>query len=246
MYYLQSRYYDPVIGRFINADGMFSTEQGLLGNNMFAYCGNNPVLRVDNTGAFWSIVPTILVAAVVVVAVVAMVREACIQKNLENNTAIDDNPETTTENKPVYDQNGDIGCSFKYGLYDAEWNACETIAIHNAKVLLGMDSKLSTTMWDCQQAGIMLGCGLLGSLPTGIGKVLENYGIDYSRIGINEMTRSGVYIVSYWTGTPYLSPLHTIAIMYDGGQYIPYNYRNKIFNPADHTDNFICGYYLGG
>ena len=53
-YYLQSRYYDPEIGRFINADGFVSTGQGLLGNNMFTYCGNNPVNRIDHTGQFWS------------------------------------------------------------------------------------------------------------------------------------------------------------------------------------------------
>ena len=50
LYYLQSRYYDPEIGRFINADVFTSTGQGLLGNNMFAYCRNNPVCRKDASG----------------------------------------------------------------------------------------------------------------------------------------------------------------------------------------------------
>jgi len=53
-YYLQSRYYNPNWGRFINADGYVSTGQELTGYNMFAYCGNNPVNRVDHTGQFWS------------------------------------------------------------------------------------------------------------------------------------------------------------------------------------------------
>ena len=53
-YYVSSRYYDPEIGRWINADGYVSTGQGVLGTNMFAYCGNNPVNRVDYTGQFWS------------------------------------------------------------------------------------------------------------------------------------------------------------------------------------------------
>ena len=52
-YYLQSRYYDPQTGRFINADGYVSTGQGILGNNMFVYCGNNPVNRADPSGHFW-------------------------------------------------------------------------------------------------------------------------------------------------------------------------------------------------
>ena len=50
-YYLQSRYYDPQIGRFINADALVATGQGLLGNNMFAYCLNSPVVLCDFTGA---------------------------------------------------------------------------------------------------------------------------------------------------------------------------------------------------
>lgn len=50
LYYLQSRYYDPNIGRFINADEYPSTGQGLLGNNMFAYCLNNPANFIDPEG----------------------------------------------------------------------------------------------------------------------------------------------------------------------------------------------------
>ena len=49
-YYLQSRYYDPKLGRFLNADAFASTGQGLLGNNMFAYCLNNPVILGDFDG----------------------------------------------------------------------------------------------------------------------------------------------------------------------------------------------------
>ena len=50
LYYLQSRYYDPELGRFINADSYISTGQGLLGNNMFAYCLNNPISYIDFRG----------------------------------------------------------------------------------------------------------------------------------------------------------------------------------------------------
>lgn len=49
-YYLNSRYYDPAVGRFINADVFVSIGQGILGNNMFAYCRNNPVYRKDISG----------------------------------------------------------------------------------------------------------------------------------------------------------------------------------------------------
>ena len=54
-YYLQSRYYDPELGRFLNADSYASTGQGVLGNNMFAYCGNKPVICSDHTGKSFSV-----------------------------------------------------------------------------------------------------------------------------------------------------------------------------------------------
>lgn len=49
-YYLQSRYYDPIVKRFINDDSFASTGQGFLGYNMFAYCNNNPATGADYTG----------------------------------------------------------------------------------------------------------------------------------------------------------------------------------------------------
>ena len=63
-YYLQSRYYDPEIGRFINADSYASTDMvGLLSTNMFSYCENNPVMRVDPTGElFWDILDVFMAA----------------------------------------------------------------------------------------------------------------------------------------------------------------------------------------
>ena len=72
LYYLQSRYYDPEIGRFINADAFASTGQGILGNNMFAYCNNNPVNYKDPNGQE-PFAATITVTAAGVVTVVILV-----------------------------------------------------------------------------------------------------------------------------------------------------------------------------
>ena len=69
MYYLQSRYYNPEIGRFINADSLVSTGQGVLGYNMFAYCNNNPVMGYDPTGHWdWDLFGKILVTTAIVAA----------------------------------------------------------------------------------------------------------------------------------------------------------------------------------
>ena len=50
LYYLMTRYYDPEVCRFISADVYMTTGQGVLGGNMFAYCGNNPIIRYDDQG----------------------------------------------------------------------------------------------------------------------------------------------------------------------------------------------------
>ena len=51
LYYLQSRYYDPQIGRFISPDTPDYLEPDTIGGvDLYAYCGNNPVMRKDPTG----------------------------------------------------------------------------------------------------------------------------------------------------------------------------------------------------
>ena len=48
-YYLQSRYYDPEVGRFLNADAYLNSGH-MLGTNAYVYCYNNPVMYADYTG----------------------------------------------------------------------------------------------------------------------------------------------------------------------------------------------------
>ncbi len=70
LYYLQSRYYDPVVGHFINAD---SPEQAIISTgvfyvNLYSYCRNNVVNYADHSGeAFF----TALLIGLVVGAVVS-------------------------------------------------------------------------------------------------------------------------------------------------------------------------------
>ena len=50
LYYLQSRYYNPAVGRFLNADVVYDLDAGLEGYNLFPYCANDPVGRIDISG----------------------------------------------------------------------------------------------------------------------------------------------------------------------------------------------------
>jgi len=76
LYYLNSRYYNPEWGRFINADSLGGKVGDLLSHNVFAYCKNNPVNMSDPSGhwpkwAKWAAVAVVAVVAVAVIAVVA-------------------------------------------------------------------------------------------------------------------------------------------------------------------------------
>ena len=52
LYYLQSRYYDPEVGRFINCDDVdyIGASDTFTGWNAFAYCENDPVNDSDPSG----------------------------------------------------------------------------------------------------------------------------------------------------------------------------------------------------
>ena len=67
LYYVQTRYYNPEIGRWINADdpAYLGADGTHLSYNLFAYCQNNPVQYSDTTGTFINTITGALVGAIV-------------------------------------------------------------------------------------------------------------------------------------------------------------------------------------
>lgn len=63
-YYLNSRYYNPIIGRFITMDGVeyLGASGTALSMNLFSYCENNPVNNVDFEGNFGSPIQWVMAA----------------------------------------------------------------------------------------------------------------------------------------------------------------------------------------
>lgn len=51
-YYLKSRYYSPFLGRFLTRDNVSRIDE----DNLYKYCGNNPISRIDPFGQLWFVV----------------------------------------------------------------------------------------------------------------------------------------------------------------------------------------------
>ena len=52
LYFDNARYYDPQLGRFISQDPMGAAGSG---NNLYAYCGDNPTDATDPSGMTWTV-----------------------------------------------------------------------------------------------------------------------------------------------------------------------------------------------
>ena len=76
LYYLKTRYYDPETGRFITIDGIeYLDPETINGLNLYAYCGNNPVMYTDPNGTAkwweWLLGIVIIIGAVALSVVTA-------------------------------------------------------------------------------------------------------------------------------------------------------------------------------
>ena len=84
LYYLQSRYYDSEMGRWINADdtAYLGADGTLLSNNLFAYCSNNPVIKVDKTGNLGLAIGIFIGASAVIGGLAGAFTAACTGGNI--------------------------------------------------------------------------------------------------------------------------------------------------------------------
>ena len=70
-YYLNSRYYDPNVGRFLSPDTILGANGGLLGYNLYAYCNNNPVMFSDPSGMFFDTIFDIITFGASIIDVIS-------------------------------------------------------------------------------------------------------------------------------------------------------------------------------
>ena len=105
LYYLQSRYYDSGVGRFINADDSkyIDASGTVLGGNLFAYCENNPVMYYDPSGGL--VMATAIKIVVVVLFVSLLIVALAALGSNEDNVEVELDPiyEIMDENFPGWE-----------------------------------------------------------------------------------------------------------------------------------------------
>ena len=136
----------------------------------------------------------------------------------------------------------------RYGRKHMDWNGCEVIAVYNARVLMGQKASMSRLATQFQNVGAMWGWGYFGSDPRRIGRILEKNGMEYTAFHTPDaISQPGIYILSYWTGHPWLSHLHTVTMVLTENGFTTYNQGSTLSHrpPRDYLKNgFIQGYYL--
>lgn len=219
LYYLNSRYYDPEIGRFLNADGVIGANQHILTYNLFAYCGSNPVIRADYNGNSFleSFINTSVLERMFIFhgtenrSPMEQIDRMKILYNLKHDT-----------NELVYGQNH---VDMVFGSTTVSESGCGIVALHNALYMLGRGSSLAflVQFFDRQSlfGGGIFG-GELGAFIWGINAYLNAAGVptDFrlfpsptSVDSIIQNSRNQMAIVSInwhyfyvkWTGSNYIA-----------------------------------------
>ncbi len=117
---------------------------------------------------------------------------------------------------------------YRYGVRYMKSNGCGCIAVYNALIHLNKPQPLCEIVHFLERYKILF--GILGCNPYMLGKALGRYGAAFERS--EGIETEGAYIISFWTGKPFLSSAHTIFCTVEEGCVTAYNRYNKVSEPV--------------
>ena len=196
-YYLQSRYYDPETGRFLNADGTIGANEEIVAYNLFAYCDNNPTNYLDDTGER---------------KVVPVPRSY----NYNYNRKL-------YFSGLIYDQCTGNAAKARFGAKTGDYNGCGWVATYTALLLSGRYIHPCNIISYYEQNG-MVASGLIGVMPWAVYRYLNNLGyspqlLSNSRYFDQAMKTRNVAILLYI----HAKGMHYIAVSKFGKYFWGYN-----------------------
>lgn len=230
LYYLQSRYYDPVVGRFVNADNsIYMGKSGtVLGINLHAYCENNSICRADIMGTFW--LPLI----------VARIAPAYWGNNLVHFVY----NQAKSPSGFIYDQSSGKVANLRFGFFKSSFNGCGWIATYNALILLGKKPKVEEIILEYELTGAVL-YGAFGVQPYAVTHYFRfrGYKVEttYNSQKVDSVAKKHTCnILFYWHN----SGAHYFATKWNGSQFVGYNvwgsngpeYLGKLLSKSFHNN----------
>ena len=233
LYYLQSRYYDPEVGRFINADSVMGVNADIYTYNLFTYCGNNPVSRLDESGMGWLSVLGAIVTGVAVVAAAVVTSPVTVVVAVAATTATVVSCINSSNNKKeqknfaggyITDQNKVD--QFKMGFAGAAWNGCGWVAAYNAMIMLGNPKQPEEVINHFDNIFGNIFYGAFGANPIAVHSYFFFQGYDVGYLSMNDISNSEAgaqsataCIMLYWHG----SGAHYVAFQWTGQNFEAYN-----------------------
>ena len=205
LYYVSSRYYDAQIGRFVNADaiGLLGANGDFVSLNLFAYCGNNPVVRVDTNGKAWYYFLDVLYQT--------------------NNLVHKAYNKKLSVTGYIYSQTKGTASKYWFGCCRSSQNGCGWIATYNALIMLGNPQQPHTIISYYENSGA-LAYGAFGILPTAVSRYFRSKGysvkVSTNSASFDEQAKkSTANVLFYW----HSSGAHNIAVRWDGKKFVGYN-----------------------
>ena len=185
LYYLQTRYYDPTTGRFINADdtAFIGSSGTAIGDNIYTYCENDPVNNVDYTGQWYHSLKQF-------------------KRHLDKIII----PSQYYNEKRKYDlayghyyfnkNNSPLFFGYIFGQYDKRIknvrmgtsnvllrnNGCGLVAIYNVLIMLGKRQYLHQIILEAELNGMLSWGGTFGTSSSGIEKFFKSHGFKFKKV----------------------------------------------------------------
>ena len=182
---------------------------------MFAYCGNNPVIRVDSTGDVWL---SILSALDTIYSV--------------NNWAHTNYNKKLRVTGYIYNQNTGIASQYWFGFFRSSHNGCGWIATYNALIMLGNPQEPYKIISYYEKWGALV-YGAAGILPTAVASYFRSRGytvtVSTNTSKFDKQAKSNTAnVLFYW----HSNGAHNIAVHWNGKQFIGYNVYSNSSGPV--------------
>ena len=264
LYYLQSRYYDPLTGRFVNADIYCDTETDTpLSTNMFAYCENNAINNVDFTGEWFYNFNQYYNYYNKKYTGRTLISFKSNYKKLVNRyksnckvyrSAYKNHP----KNDYIFDQTNAPYSSMVYGTSYSKISrvGCKLIAIYNTLKYIAKGQSFVQVIAEAEMNGLPWLNGRFGTKPENIAKYLNAHKISYKKYTDvkkfkAKIKSSQIVIVSVWNNG-FCSGLHTYCVYCNKGNYFALNFSTSARGPVKgpvkfdlssiKKEKFIIGY----